>query len=151
MAMPKGDAFEKWVREKKWPEVREQIKDDLKKGCSQREISERLGMNEATLSRLKKHKEFAEVFEQHLDVCRNKFWAAVEKKAFGGKYQTKRTIVKEGKGKEIVKQVIIDEREEPPDTKMLLFYGHYHLGIPYPELESAIELLKQKEENKEKW
>lgn len=150
---PKGDAFEKWQKTGKWPKVREEISTLYKKGYTQRHISERLHLNEATFSRLKaEHPEIAEIFNEIMDEELPEAMAELKRQAFGY-WVTEDTKEIATKGKsESGKKGRARKIWIPGNYKALDHYMTLRFGKEYMSSYTAMQVMKElKEEMKENW
>ena len=150
---PKGDAFEKWVKTGKWPEVREKISKWYKKGYTQRYISERLHLDEATFSRLKNaHDEIADIFYEIMDDELPEAMAELKKQAFGYWITNESKEVSSNGKAESGKKGKANKTWVPGNYKALEHYMIIRFGKEYMSNYAAMQFMKEmKEEAKETW
>ena len=148
----KLDTFEKWVQDKKWPEVRDLISNLFEKGFTKKYISERLGINEATFYRLyDDHAEIREIFysvlEKEMPECKSElkrqafgYWIEEEVKEISSKNDKKGT--KGGRHKRWV----------PGNFRALVYYMTLRYGPDYMENAEALKAMERmKKEAREDW
>ena len=153
----KLDAFEKWqvsTGVDTWPKVREMITDLSKKGYTQRQICERLHLDEAYFSRLKKkHPEIEEAFKDADAFVLNAAFTSLYKVAFGSTYVTEDTWLEDKQdGSNPKKKVHRVKRESEPNLNALIYLLTMRFGRRYSDKREEIELAEQKMKlNKEEW
>ena len=153
----KMDAFEKWQASTgidSWPKVRELITDLSKKGYTQGQICERLHLDEAYFSRLKKkHPEIEEAFKDADDFVLDAAFTALYKVAFGNTYVTEDTWLEDKQdGSKPKKKVHRVKRESEPNLNALIYLLTQRFGRRFSDRREELELAEQKlEANKEEW
>lgn len=153
----KLDAFEKWQASTgidSWPKVREMIADLSKKGYTQRQISERLHLDEAYFSRLKKkHPEIEEAFKDADAFVLDAAFTALYKVAYGSTYVTEDTWLEDKQdGSKPKKKVHRVKRESEPNLNALIYLLTLRFGRHFSDKREELELAEQKiKSNKEAW
>ncbi len=153
----KMDAFEKWqasIGIDSWPKVRELLTDLSKKGYTQRQICERLHLDEAYFSRLKKkHPEIEEAFRDADDYVLDAAFTALYKVAFGNAYVNEDTWLEDKQdGSKPKKKVHRVKRESEPNLSAIIYLLTQRFGRQFSDKREELELARQKlEANKEEW
>ena len=143
----KMDAFEKWQKSDKWLEVRNSIVDMSRKGYTQKQISECIGIkNEATFCRLKnKHPEIQEALDEADRLVLDSCFTAMYKLALGSTYTNQHVVVekdpKTGKEKQ---KLYKDIRETEPNFNALIYVLNQRFGIKFSPKKEELEILKSK-------
>lgn len=154
MARTNQDTYQMWVQSGKWPEVRSFIVDCIKKRVSQKEISERLNMDEATFSRLKsKHKEIQDAIDEAKLNTKKDLMNAMYKLAMGYEEITEDQVIEDdGSGKKQKRKIHKVKRNVGPDYKALCYLMTKLFGPEFSDKAEELALqVKKMESQKEDW
>lgn len=153
----KMDAFEKWQASTgidSWPKVRELITDLSKKGYTQRQICERLNLDEAYFSRLKKkHPEISDAFKDADAFVLDSAFTALYKVAFGHTYVNEDTWLEDKQdGSKPKKKVHRVKRESEPNLNAIIYLLTQRFGRNFSDRREELEIAREKiDANKEEW
>lgn len=151
---PKKDTYEMWLDSGKWPEIQAFIAECSKKLVTQREMCERLSIDEATFSRLKKrHPEIGQVMESARVNLKMDLVGAMYKRAVGFETVDEEQIVEDkGRGSPPRRKVTKTTKQVPPDYKALVYLLSRHFGREFSDRSEELKLAEQKmKENQEEW
>jgi len=151
---PKKDTYEMWLDSGKWPEIQTFIADCSRKLVTQREMCERLNIDEATFSRLKKkHPEIGQVMESARVNLKMDLMSAMYKKAVGFESSEEEQIIEDkGKGSPAKRKVTKITKQVPPDYKALLYLLTKHFGKDFSDHSEELKLAEQKmKQSQEEW
>lgn len=146
------DTYEKWERNGLLEIKLAGIRDMVSKRCTQKQISEYLGISEKTLIKLKnRHTKLAEAIDRGNEDLRLEAENKLLMLAFGHELETMKTIIEESKSG-IVKRVIKEKKQVSPQFPSLRYILITKFGIDYNEKKAEIELMaKRLENNDESW
>ena len=155
MGKTRKDLFEMWNETGKWPEVRDFLFDCFSKLVTQKEICERLQMDEATFIKLKKKHPEIERLKQdaRLDLKRNLI-GAMYKKAIGYEVTEEDQYLEEGAGNKGTKKKKAHKfkRHIPGDYKAIVYLLSHNFGREFSERVFDYELVEKKiEAGEEVW
>lgn len=151
---PKKDTYEMWLDSGKWPEIQTFIADCSKKLVTQREMCERLSIDEATFSRLKKkHPEIQEVIDSAKINLKMDLMGAMYKRAVGYETVDEEQIIEDkGHGGQTRRKITKVTKQVAPDYKAIVYLMSKHFGREFCERSEDLKLAEQKlRENQEEW
>ena len=151
---PKRDTYEMWLDSGKWPEIQTFIAECSKKLVTQREMCERLSIDEATFSRLKKrHPEIQQVIDSARINLKMDLMGAMYKRAVGFETVDEEQIIEDkGRGSPQRRKVTKVTKQVPPDFKALVYLLSRHFGRDFSDRSEELKLAELKlKENQEEW
>lgn len=151
---PKRDTFELWLDHGKWPEIRAFITESARKLVTQGEMCERLSINEATFSRLKKkHPEIQRaIMDAKLDLKMD-LMGVMYKKAVGYTSVDEEQIIEDkGNGGATKRKITKVTKQIQPEYKALVYLLSKHYGTNFHDRSEDLKLAKQKLlQSEEEW
>ncbi len=151
---PRRDTYEMWVDSGKWPEIKAFIADCARKLVTQREMCKRLGIDEATFSRLKKkHPEIEREMDSAKIDLKMDLMGAMYKKAIGFEIVDEEQIIEDkGRGATPRRKVTKVTKQVPPDFKALVYLLSKQFGRNFSDRSEELKLAEQKiKSNQEEW
>lgn len=152
--IPKRDTYELWLDSGKWPEIQTFIAECAKKLVTQREMCERLNIDEATFSRLKKkHPEIQKVMDDARINLKMDLIGAMYKRAVGYESVDEEQVIEDkGKGNGQRRKVTKVTKQVAPDFKALVYLLSKHFGRDFTDRSEELKLAEQKMQlSQEEW